>query len=94
VSAVVLDPFARVFGSERGRAQRECGADLEGGELDRLMRHAVAFNFAEPLAALRVYADALNCQPPSLADVLCMCVSTQMVNYQDRICLSVAAALG
>jgi hypothetical protein len=65
-------------------------------ELSRLMKKAVAADFTEPLLTLRACADALGRTPASKADVLCMCIATQMVEHsrQKRIYSSVAAAFG
>jgi len=63
-------------------------------ELRRQMALALKREFAEPLRCLHTHAHALNQRPPSPADILCMCVATQMSEYQDNQSMAIAAILG
>lgn len=96
----LTDSFAGVFGVRRGAAASartilEAREMVAHDELSRLMDLAVSGDFTEPLLVVRACANALGQRQTSLADVLRMCVATQMTeHYHDRVCLSLAAALG
>jgi hypothetical protein len=92
------DSFASVFGSSRGitiTAQTILHAPnhIADEERRRLMDLAVAGEFAQPLAVLRVNCDHLNGKVSNSLDVLNMCTATQMCRHSDRYSKNTALAI-